>query len=66
MTVDFNTLYQQYLSNPLVQDMNYTTVDDFIDSVYSDLDYHLDNGINIPDYILYLIEYIENQMSTLT
>ncbi len=61
MSYDFNTLYQEYLSDPLVQDMDYTTVDDFIDSVYSDLDYHLDNSIDIPDHISYLIKYIEDQ-----
>lgn len=60
MSYDFNTLYQEYLSDPIVQDLGYTSLEDFHSQVTGMVNDRLDDGINPDPQDVWLMEYMDN------
>ena len=63
MSYDFNTLYQQYLSDPVIQDLGYTSLEDFHSQVTGMVNDRLDDGITPHPQDVWLMEYMDNAIA---
>jgi hypothetical protein len=57
MTYDFDTLYQEYLSDPNVQALGYTSVRSFVTQNNGILNDLIDDGHEIDPVTLFIEEY---------
>ena len=60
MTYDFNALYQDYLSDPVIQDLGYTSLEDFHIQVTGIVNDRLDDGLTPDPQDVWLMEYMDN------
>ncbi len=63
MSYDFNTLYQEYLSDPIIQDLGYTSLEDFHTQVTGTVNDRLDDGIDPDPQDIWLMEYMDNAIT---
>ena len=61
MTYDFNILFQEYLDDPFTQRSGIPTLQGFVNTIYDEIEYHIENGTDPDPRGAYLYEYITKQ-----
>ncbi len=59
MSYDFNALYQEYLSQPIIQDLGYTSLEDFHVQITGSVNDSIDDGREPDPTDLWLMEFMD-------
>ena len=59
MSYDFDTLFQEYLSQPIIQQLGYTSLEDFHVQVTGSVNDSIDDGLDPDPTNVWLMEFMD-------